>query len=269
MLGRTMERALTGALAGKAALVTGGTRGLGLMLARTLADAGCAVAVIGRDPQAGASAFDHLQARGGPVCALSADVTDEQAMKAAAAEAEARLGPLDITVCAAGVSSPRAPIWTNSADTYRHCFDTNVLGVLNSLTATLPGMVARGGGKVIVIGGTYGHKGVAGFSVYAASKWALRGLVRSAALDAAPHGVTINMISPGGVDGERLRRLFRQSAAANGEPEDAPLKRFTAGTALGRLVGEDDVAAAMLHLLGPGGRMMTGQDIVVDAGMVV
>ncbi|WP_040847498.1 SDR family oxidoreductase, partial [Nitrospirillum viridazoti] len=93
--------------------------------------------------------------------------------------------------------------------------------------------------------------------------------VRSAALDAAPHGVTVNMISPGGVDGERLRRLFRQSAAANGEPEDAPLKRFTAGTALGRLVGEDDVAAAMLHLLGPGGRMMTGQDIVVDAGMVV
>ncbi|MDE1145793.1 MAG: SDR family NAD(P)-dependent oxidoreductase [Azospirillaceae bacterium] len=260
-----MERALTG----KVALVTGGTRGLGLTLARTLVGAGCAVAVIGRDPQAGAAAVETLQALGGTARAISADVTDEAAMRAAAAEAEAHLGPLDITLCAAGVSSPKAPLWQMGAETYRHCFDTNVLGVINGMTATLPGMVARGGGRVIVIGGTYGHKGVAGFSVYASSKWALRGLVRSAALDAAPHGVTVNMISPGGVDGERLRRLFRQSAEANGEPEDAPLKRFTTGTALGRLVSEDDVAAAMLHLLGPGGRMMTGQDIVVDAGMVI
>ncbi|MBB6253197.1 NAD(P)-dependent dehydrogenase (short-subunit alcohol dehydrogenase family) [Nitrospirillum iridis] len=249
--------------------MTGGTRGLGLTLARTLAQAGCAVAVIGRDAQAGAAAVASLTAGGDTALAISADVTDEAAMRAAVIEVEMALGPLDIAVCAAGVSSPKAPIWQMGAATYRHCFDTNVLGVLNGMTAALPGMVARGTGRVVVIGGTYGHKGVAGFSVYASSKWALRGLVRSAALDVAPHGVTINMISPGGVDGERLRRLFRQSAEANGEAPDAPLKRFTAGTALRRLVSEDDIAAAMLHLLGPGGRMMTGQDIVVDAGMVV
>lgn len=77
------------------------------------------------------------------------------------------------------------------------------------------------------------------------------------------------MISPGGVEGERIHRLFRETAQRNGEPEDAPLKRFLSGTALGRLVTEDDIAAALFHLVGPAGRMITGQDIVVDSGTVI
>ncbi|WP_260928919.1 SDR family NAD(P)-dependent oxidoreductase [Novosphingobium sp. 9] len=256
-------------LAGSHALVTGGTRGLGLGLARALAQAGAAVSLVGRDGATGAAAAEALAAEGLTVRSYAADVADAAGLKAAVEAAEAASGPVEMLVCTAGVGAPRRPVWEATAEDYRGCFDINVLGVVNAMAAAMPGMVARGSGRVVAIGGTYGHKGVAGFSLYAASKWALRGLVKSAALDGAPHGVRVNMISPGGVEGERIHRLFRESAARNGEPEGAPLERFLATTALGRLVTEEDIAAALLHLVGPSGRMITGQDIVVDSGTVV
>ncbi|MBC2665191.1 SDR family oxidoreductase [Novosphingobium flavum] len=255
-----------GSISGMTIAITGGTRGLGLALAHGLVAAGARVALIGRDAAGGQAA---AAAVGGNARAYAADVTDMAALTAAFATIAADMGVPGALVCAAGVSSGKAPIWENGEAAYRHCFDINVLGVINALGAALPGMVARGSGQVVVIGGTYGHKGVAGQGIYAASKWAVRGLVRSAALDAAPHGIRVNMVSPGGIDGERLRRLFRESAARSGEEPDAPYNRFVASTALGRLVSEEDVARAVLHLLGPGGRMMTGQDIVVDSGTII
>ncbi|GHC89411.1 SDR family NAD(P)-dependent oxidoreductase [Novosphingobium pokkalii] len=257
---------LAGTLAGQIIALTGGTRGLGLALAHALVAQGARVALIGRDAATGAAAQASV---GTAARAYAADVTDAAALADVFAAIAQDLGPVDALVCAAGVSSGKAPIWENGEAAYRHCFDINVLGVINALGAAMPAMVARGSGQVVVIGGTYGHKGVAGQGIYAASKWAVRGLVRSAALDGAPHGVRVNMVSPGGIDGERLRRLFRQSAERNGEAPDAPYNRFVQSTALGRLVGEDDIARAVLHLLGPGGRMMTGQDIVVDAGTIL
>lgn len=256
-------------VAGSHALVTGGTRGLGLGLARSLARAGARVSVVGRNAETGRGAVAVLAAEGLAVQSFAGDVADAAGIAAAVHAAEAVQGPVDILVCTAGVGAPRRPVWEATADDYRGCFDINVLGVINAMAAAMAGMVARRSGRVVAIGGTYGHKGAAGFSVYAASKWALRGLIRSAALDAAPHGVRVNMISPGGVEGERLSRMFRESAARNGEPDDAPLNRFLATTALGRLVDAEDVAAALLHLVGPGGRMITGQDILVDAGTVI
>ena len=130
-------------------------------------------------------------------------------------------------------------------------------------------MTERRSGRIVAVGGTYGHKGVAGFGVYAASKWALRGLMRSAALDAGPYGVTVNIVAPGGVDGDRIRAQFARSAAANGETPEAVLQRFTSGSALGRLVDPGDIAAALLYLLSDGAANITGQDIIVDAGTIV
>lgn len=251
---------------GRLVALTGGTRGLGLHLAQALVKAGARVALIGRD----AESAHHAQHQVGEAAhAFSADVTDRSGLQDAFAAIAATMGTPDVLICAAGVSSPRAPVWQDGEEAYRHCFDINVLGVINAMGAAMPAMIAQGSGQVVVIGGTYGHKGVASHGIYAASKWALRGLVRSAALDAAPHGIRVNMVSPGGIDGERLRRLFRESAARKGEAPDAPYERFVAGTALGRLVSEEDVALAVLHLLGPGGRMMTGQDILVDSGMII
>jgi NAD(P)-dependent dehydrogenase (short-subunit alcohol dehydrogenase family) len=256
-------------LSGKSALVTGATRGLGRALALALAEAGADVAVVGRDPANAAAAAAEIEALGRRGLGLPADVMDDAAMAAAAEQAIAAFGKLDILVCTAGVGVPRRPVWEATPEDFHHCFDVNVLGTLCALRAVMPHMTERRSGRVVAIGGTYGHKGVAGFGVYAASKWALRGLIRSAALDAGPYGVTVNIVAPGGVDGDRIRAQFARSAAERGETPEAVLQRFVSGSALGRLVETSDIAAAMLHLLSEGGANITGQDIIVDAGVIV
>jgi NAD(P)-dependent dehydrogenase (short-subunit alcohol dehydrogenase family) len=256
-------------LEGQTAAVTGATHGLGRDLALALARAGADIVIIGRDPAAGKEAVQAINAAGRHGRFVAADVGDEAAMDAAAVTAIGSFGQIDILVCAAGVGVPRRPLWESGSADFRTCFDVNVLGVMLALRAFLPGMIARRSGRAVVIGGTYGHKGAADHAIYAASKWAIRGLVKSAALEAGPHNVTVNTIAPGGIDGERLRRLFRQSAEARGESEEAVLARFTSGTALGRLVDSDDIAATLLYLLGDGGRNITGQDIIVDSGTII
>jgi len=256
-------------LAGKFALVTGGTRGLGRELAIALATDGADVAVLGRDPAGGDAVAAAISAQGRRGLAVAADVTDGEAIEAAVATVLAQFGQIDILVCNAGVGTPRRPIWEATADDWRHCFEVNVLGVMMAIKAVAPHMIARRSGRIVAIGGTYGHKGVAGSAIYASSKWALRGLIKSTALELGQFGVNANVIAPGGVDGERLRKLFRDTAITNGEREEAVLARFTAGTALNRLGTADDVAAMLLHVVGPAGRNITGQDLIVDAGTIV
>jgi 3-oxoacyl-[acyl-carrier protein] reductase len=256
-------------LTGQVALVTGATRGLGRELALALAGAGAEIVVIGRDAAHGEAVAAEVRALGRAALAVAADVTREADIDAAANAANDRFGRIDILVCVAGIGLPRRPVWETAAADFHAVFDVNVLGALLAMRAVLPFMIARKSGRVVAIGGSYGHKGVANFAVYAASKWALRGLVKSTALEVGAHGVTANLIAPGGVEGDRLRRQFQASADANGESFDAVLARFTAGSALRRLVTGGDIAAALLHLVGEGGRNITGQDIVVDAGTIV
>jgi NAD(P)-dependent dehydrogenase (short-subunit alcohol dehydrogenase family) len=260
---------MTGELAGQVALVTGSTRGLGRELALALAEAGADIVVLGRGEADGEAAAQAIRALGRRALFVAADVSSQSDMDAAGRAALDAFERIDILVCVAGMGLPRRPVWESDAQDFRRCFDVNVLGVMLALRAVLPGMIARKSGRVVAIGGSYGHKGVANFGIYAASKWALRGLIKSTALEVGAHGVTANLISPGGVEGDRLRRQFQASADANGEPFEAVLKRFVAGSALRRLVTGDDIAAALLHLAGEGGRNITGQDIVVDAGTIV
>jgi len=253
----------------KIALVTGSTRGLGRELAVGLAQAGAHIVVVGRDAQTGEATAQAVRAAGREAIVLAGDVTDEAAMEGVAADAIAHFGRIDTLVCTAGISGPGVPVWESTAADFRSCFDVNVLGVMLAMRAVLPHMIAAQQGRVIVIGGTYGHKGVANAAIYAASKWALRGLVKSTALEAAPFGVTCNMVAPGGVEGERLRGQFQKIADKRGETLEAALARFNSTTALGRLVTGDDIAAAIIHLASDGGRQITGQDIVIDSGTIV
>lgn len=256
-------------LTGKIAFVTGATRGLGAELAIALAGAGADVVIVGRDTAAGQAVADRITALGRQSLLLAADVTDAAALQAAAQATLQRFGRIDILLCVAGVGSPRRPVWESDATDFRACFDVNVLGVLLAMKAAMPAMLAQRGGRVVVIGGTYGHKGVANAAIYAASKWALRGLVKSAALEAGASSVTVNLIAPGGVEGPRLQRQFRQSADLEGLSYEQVLARFTNKTALDRLVSGADIAHALLHLVTDGGRMITGQDLIVDAGGII
>jgi NAD(P)-dependent dehydrogenase (short-subunit alcohol dehydrogenase family) len=258
-----------GALNGRSALVTGGTKGLGGELATALAAAGADVAVLGRDGAAGEAVAAQVRALGRRAVALTADVTSQDDMERAAAAAAEALGAVDVLVCAAGVGSPRRPVWELTADDFTGCFDVNVRGAFLAMRAVLPGMIARRSGRIVAIGGTYGHKGVALASLYASTKWALRGLVRSIALEAGEYGVTANVVAPGGVEGPRLTSDFQRSADREGIPYEAVLQRFTDRSALGRLVTGQEVAAAVIHLASEAGRNITGQDLIVDAGQVI
>jgi NAD(P)-dependent dehydrogenase (short-subunit alcohol dehydrogenase family) len=256
-------------IAGQVAMVTGATRGLGRELALSLALAGADIVILGRGAADGEAAAEAIRALGRRAIFLPTDVISQDAMEGSARRAIAEFGHIDILVCNAGVGLPRQPVWQTDTRDFHACFDVNVLGVMLAMRAVLPAMIARRSGRIVVIGGSYGHKGVANFAVYASSKWALRGLVKSVALEVGAHGVTANLIAPGGVEGERLRGQFQKSADANGEPVEAVLERFLSGSALRRLVTGDDIAASLLYLVGEGGRNITGQDIIVDSGTIV
>jgi len=190
------------------ALVTGGTRGIGLECARTLRRLGLGVAVCSRDPE------DVAAVAGEVDLARACDVTDRDAIGALANEAASALGGLAVVIANAGVLTERAPLVDTPVDVWESTLRVNVVGVANTLAAATPHL-RRSRGYAFVISSIAGHEGMAEFSSYSASKWGLRGLTRSFIQEEAPRGVRATVISPGLVDtrmgeaagfgGERLR----------------------------------------------------------------
>ena len=218
-------------IAGQVAIVTGATRGLGRELALSLARAGVDIVILGRGTADGEVAAASIRALGRRALFIPTDVTEPG--RGGRVRAARHRGIRSYRypglqrgrrpAAAARSGKPTRRIFTP-------VFDVNVLGVMLAMRAVLPAMIARRSGRIVVIGGSYGHKGVANFAVYAASKWALRGLVKSVALEVGGHGVTANLIAPGGVEGARLRGQFQKSADAKGEPVEAVLERFLSGS---------------------------------------
>ncbi|WP_044558478.1 SDR family NAD(P)-dependent oxidoreductase, partial [Azospirillum sp. B4] len=145
---------------------------------------------------------------------------------------------------------------------------TNLRAPFIVLSRLLPVMRAAKGGRIVNIGGNHGMRGRAGRSSYSASKWGLRGLSRSAALEAGPDGVTVNYIAPGPVAVPRMKAAWRARAEQDGVSEDEALTRYVAnmGIPLGRPSEPSDIVAMVLYLVGPGGRNITGQEMVIDGG---
>jgi 3-oxoacyl-[acyl-carrier protein] reductase len=248
--------------------ITGATKGVGRDIALALAQQGADIVIVGRDAAAAASAAAEISALGRQGIACLADLSVPGRFLEGLAAAGVAATDIDVLVCAAGLSLKHAPVWTYSDADYQLCFDLNVRGVLQAVNAVLPGMIARRQGRIVAIGGTYGHRGVAGSAIYAASKWALRGLIKSVAMDAGPYGVTANIVAPGGIDGENLRAQFAQSARREGLTEQAVHDRFAARSALRKLVTAQDVAGMVAFLVSDAGRHITGQDLLVDAGTI-
>jgi 3-oxoacyl-[acyl-carrier protein] reductase len=175
------------------ALVTGGSRGLGRAAARALTADGWAVAVTGRD----GAALEEVVAAGDAALALPGDATEARSVAAAVATTEERLGPVDLLVANAGAFAAGGRLWETDPDTWWRDVEVNLRGPALALHAVLPGMVARGRGRVVVLGSGFGMVPTAGASAYAASKAAVARLVDTVAAELAGTGVTLVAVTPG------------------------------------------------------------------------
>jgi NAD(P)-dependent dehydrogenase (short-subunit alcohol dehydrogenase family) len=243
---------------GKVVLVTGALTGIGQATALAFARQGGAhVVVSGRREDAGKALEAELRALGGEAEFVRADVRREDEVKNLVDKTVERFGRLDVAINNAGTEGKVGPITEQSPESYAATFDTNVLGVLLSLKHELRVMSAQKSGSIINISSTFGRIGAAGASLYVASKHAVEGLTKSAALEAAPFGVRVNVVAPGPVETELLRRFAgsdeRKAALATGVP-------------LKRIGYPEEIAEVILFIASDKASFVTGASIPVNGG---
>lgn len=248
-------------LSGRTAVVTGGGSGLGAAIARSLHAAGAHVVVVGRD----AAKLDRVAADlGSRARGISCDVSDPASVDAL----REQLAGADVSILVnnAGIPGPVAALTDIDVADWDEVFAVNVRGTFLLCKALLPGMVERGDGDVINVASVSGKRPLAHRTPYCASKMAVIGLTSTLAFEVGPAGVRVNSLSPGPVQGPRMERNFRLEAERSGTSIDDAEQAFVSRAALGRMVTEDEVGAAVIAMLAMPG--MCGADIDLSAGMV-
>ncbi|WP_207922393.1 SDR family NAD(P)-dependent oxidoreductase [Saccharopolyspora terrae] len=240
-----------GEFEGLAAVVTGGGSGIGLAVARTLADRGAKVAALDLDP-GGVPAG---------MLGLRCDVTDEDSVREAVKESVEHHGGLDVLVNNAGIGA-QGTVETNSYEEWRRVFDVNVLGIVRTSRAALPHLRRSAAASIVNTCSIAATAGLPDRAAYSASKGAVLSLTQAMAADHLPEGVRVNCVNPGTADTPWVRRLL--SAA---DDPDAELAALNARQPSGRLVSADEVAAAVAYLAGPAAGATTGTSLAVDGGM--
>jgi NAD(P)-dependent dehydrogenase (short-subunit alcohol dehydrogenase family) len=239
-------------------LITGALTGIGRATALAFAHKGVKLVVSGRRADAGEALAAEIRALGAEAVYIGADVRHEPDVRALVDEVVNRFGRLDVAVNNAGTEGRPGPLTEQSAETYAATFDTNVLGVVLSLKHELRAMLAQRGGSIVNLSSTFGSRGGAGASLYVASKHAVEGLTKSAALEGAAFGVRVNAVAPGPVDTGMLDRFV-------GGPENKG--RMLARVPLGRLGAPDDIASAIVYLASPEASFVSGQILGVNGGI--
>ena len=175
---------------------------------------------------------------------------------------------IDILVNSAGGTGPiETPAQDYPAEEFRRILDLNVIGTFLPCKYVIPHLIERGGGRIVNISGTSGLRGYRNRSGYSSSKWAVRGLTRTLALELGRYGITVNDVCPNVTHGGRMDEIVAEKARVTGKtPDEECTTTSLAQTALGRFVEESDVAAAIRFLVSPGAGNITGHDIPVDAG---
>lgn len=239
-------------------LITGALTGIGRTTALAFARDGATVVVSGRREPEGQALAAELQALGATAAFIRADVREEADVRALVEQTVTRFGRLDVAVNNAGTEGGTGPITEESAANYEAIFDTNVRGVLFSMKHEMRAMMAQGSGAIVNVSSIAGLVGMAGASVYVASKHAVEGLTKSAALEGAATGVRVNAVAPGPIQTDMLDRFTGRNADAKaGLLASIPAKR--AGTV-------DEIAQSIVFLASDKARYLTGQSIAVDGG---
>jgi len=240
---------MTGRLDGKVALISGGARGQGAAEARLFAAEGARVVIGDVLDDEGAQTAEEL---GDAVAYQHLDVTDEASWQAAVDDTEARFGPISVLVNNAGVLS-WGPIDKIPVEEFERVLRVNVVGVFLGMKTVAASMERAGGGSIVNTSSTSGLTGLPYLGAYTASKWAVRGLTKTAAIDLGKKGIRVNSIHPGGIDTPMIA----------GTADDAPFYRRLP---VPRLGSPDEVARAVLFLASDEASYTTGAELAIDGG---
>ena len=255
-------------LTDKVGIITGPAKGMGAAITLAFAAEGAKLALIGRDTAAIEPVAAEVHKAGGKAIVLACDLTDAAQCERAAKATLAAFGRIDFLVNVAGGSGP---IGKTGVETTPEEFDSiitlNMNGCFHTMRSVLPAMMAQRYGKIVNVGGTFGMRGRAGRMAYSASKWGLRGITKSFALEVGQYNINVNCVAPGMVDGPRFRdKVCAEMAERLGITVEEAAERHAADYALKRITTDDDVANACLFLASDVSRQITGVDLPVDGG---
>jgi NAD(P)-dependent dehydrogenase (short-subunit alcohol dehydrogenase family) len=246
-------------LAGRVAIVTGGSRGIGRATVERLSAEGASVVFCGRDEAPGRAVEAALAGR--PVAFRACDVGAERDVAALAAFCADRFGPATILVNNAGVNANHDARTMTEAE-WDAFFAIDLKSSWLTAKHVLPGMIAAGGGAIVNVSSIHGVTTLEGFFPYAAAKSGLVGLTRSLALDHGPDGVRVNAVLPG-----FTRTRLVQASIDRHDDRDAAEARMVAGVALGRIAEPEEVAATIAFLVSDDASYVTGASLLVDGGL--
>ena len=255
-------------LENRIAIITGAAKGMGAAITRTLGREGADMMLAAREVAPLDEVAEEVRAMGRRVETLSADVTDPKQVEAMVEATKAAFGGrIDILVNVAGTTGPiETPVQDIDPDDFLEVLDINVKGTFLPIKYTLPTMIAQKYGKIVNIGGSSGLRGYKYRTAYSSSKWALRGLTRTIALEAGPHNVNVNIVMPGIVHTPRMDKLCEEKARVRGWTFEQVYQEYVEEMCLGRVTEPEDVADAVLYCASDESKNMTGQKISVDGG---
>lgn len=247
-------------LAGKVAIVTGSSRGIGRAIAQRLAEHGARVVISSRKAEACAEVRDEInRARGdGAAIAIAANISSKQELKHLVDETTRQLGRVDIVVCNAASNPYYGPLGGIEDDQFRKILENNVIANHWLINFAVPQMIERREGSIIIVSSIGGLRGSPVIGAYNVSKAADFQLARNLAVEYGPHNVRVNCIAPGLIKTDFARALWE-------DPET--LRRRTDSTPLRRIGEPDEIAGAAVFLASQAGAFMTGQSLVIDGGV--
>src|SRR5438874_7501321 len=240
-------------------LITGALTGIGRATALAFAREGARVVVSGRHDEEAKKLIAEIRKLGTEAEFVRSDVRHEEDVRSLVDKTVERFGRLDVAVNNAGTEGKPGPVTEQSAESYAATFDTNVLGTLLSMKHELRVMLAQGSGSIINVSSTFGHTGGAGASVYVASKHAIEGMTKSAALEVAGTGVRVNVVAPGTTDTGMLTRFTNTDENKAALVSTVPFKR---------LATPEEIAHVIAFVASTNASYMTAASIPVDGGML-
>jgi 3-oxoacyl-[acyl-carrier protein] reductase len=255
-------------LENKVSIVTGGAKGMGRDISLTLAREGADLVLASRDTNALEKVASEARLLGRRVEIVGTDVTNDSEVAAMVNRTLSVFGGrIDILVNVAGIPGPvETPLWDIEPADFREVLDVNVVGTFLPIKYVLPTMIEQRSGKIVTIGSTAGLRGYKNRAGYSASKWAIRGLTRTIAIEVGPYNININCVLPGPVEGPRMEMLCKRKAELWGWTVEEVHQHYEKSQVLERTTEAQDTANAVLFLVSEDSRNITGQDVSVDAG---